>query len=170
MNLTEPLPIPITSEQGILDFYTAFSQSDFETMRRMIHPDCTLAFPGSSFPNRVRGRDAIVSLFQNIQAGMNGSLCFHNKWALFKGDMVAVHWFTTGLPAHGGHYMNRGVAWYQLKEGLIYEFQDFFDTEIIAAFWPDGEPCRDFSRAEKAVGRLLTYAIPEALTRYQTMG
>lgn len=161
--------IPLTCEQSILDFYDAFSASDFETMHRMMHPECTLEFPGSSFPNRVTGRDNIVELFRNIQAAMGNSLRFHNKWAIYKEDMTAVHWFTTGSPAHGGRYMNRGVAWYKLKEGLIYEFQDFFDTEIIAAFWPDGSPCTDFAAAQKAVECLLQYASPEALARYNQL-
>ena len=46
-------PLPLTSEQGLMDFYDAFSASDFETMRCMMHPECTLEFPGTSFPNRV---------------------------------------------------------------------------------------------------------------------
>ena len=161
--------IPLTSEQGILDFYNAFSAADFETMYRMIHPDCTLEFPGSSFPNRINGRDNIIDLFRNIQAAMGNSLRFHNKWVIFKDDMTAVHWFTTGSPAHGGRYMNRGVAWYKLKEGLIFEFQDFFDTEIIAAFWPEGNPCADFAAAQKAVERLKQYASPEALARFHQL-
>jgi ketosteroid isomerase-like protein len=158
-------PIRITAAQGIVDFYDAFSASDFETMHRMMHPDCTLDFPGSSFPNRTQGREAIIGLFQGVQAAMNSTLRFHNKWALFNGEQVAVHWFTTGQPAHGGRYMNRGVAWYRLEDGLIREFQDFFDTEIIAAFWPGGAPCTDFAKAEALVQRLCAYATPEALAR-----
>jgi len=162
-------PIRFTSEQSILDYYTAFSRSDFDTMQRMMHPDCVLDFPGSSFPNHVNGRDAIIELFRGVQAAMGGTLRFHNKWALHKGDMIAVHWFTTGRPAHGGRYMNRGVAWYLLKDGLIYEFQDFFDTEIIAAFWPNGAPCTDFRQSEAVVARLATYSMPEALARFEQL-
>ena len=169
MSVTTRAPIPLTSEQGILDFYNAFSISDFETMRRMIHPDCTLEFPGTSFPNRITGREAIIELFRGIQEAMGGSLRFHNKWAIFKDDMVAVHWFTTGSPAHGGRYMNRGVAWYRLKNGLIHEFQDFLDTEVIAAFWPNGTPCSDFTAAENTVERLTHYASAEALARFNQL-
>ncbi len=112
MSVTAQSPIPLTSEQGILDFYNAFSISDFETMHRMMHPDCTLEFPGSSFPNRIAGREAIIELFRGIQDAMGGSLRFHKKWAIFKDNMAAVHWFTTGSPIHGGRYINsknRGV-------------------------------------------------------------
>ncbi len=158
-------PIPINSEQGILDFYEAFSTGNFETMARMMHPDCVLDFPGSSFPNRVEGRDSIIELFRGVQTAMGNTLRFHNKWAIYKDDMVAVHWFTTGRPAHGGCYLNRGVAWYKLEGGLIRNFQDFFDTEIVSAFWPDGSPCTDFSKAESLVNRLRTYATPEAIAR-----
>jgi hypothetical protein len=38
-------------------------------MARMLHPDCELEFPGSSFPNRVQGRDAIIGLFLGVRAG-----------------------------------------------------------------------------------------------------
>ncbi len=63
--------------------------------------------------------------------------------------------------------MNRGVAWYKLEDGLIQELQDFFDTEIIAAFWPNGTQCADFSKAERLVNRLCTYATPEALASFE---
>ncbi len=162
-------PLPLTSEQSILDFYEAFSNSDFDTMRRMLHPDCTLEFPGSSFPNRVSGQEAIIELFRGIQEAMGSSLRFHSKWAIFKDDMAAVHWFTTGRPAHGGRYLNRGVAWYKLKDGLIHEFQDFLDTEIIAAFWPQGSPCSDFTAADNAVARLSHYASADALARFKQL-
>ena len=163
-------PLPLTSEQSILDFYSAFSGRDFDTMHRMLHPDCTLEFPGSSFPNRVTGREAIIEMFRGIQDAMGGSLRFHSKWAIFKGDMAAVHWFTTGRPAHGGRYLNRGVAWYKLKDGLIHAFQDFLDTEIIAAFWPQGSPCSDFKAADNAVERLSQYASADALARFNQLG
>ena len=169
MSETTGAPIALVNEQGILDFYDAFSSSDFETMHRMMHADCTLEFPGSSFPNRVAGREDIIDLFRGIQEAMGGSLRFHSKWAIFKDDMAAVHWFTTGRPAHGGRYLNRGVAWYRLKDGLVHEFQDFLDTEIIAAFWPDGTPCSDFTAAEKAVERIAHYASAEALERFNQL-
>lgn len=169
MTDTDQQPIRLSSEQGILDFYEAFSACDFDTMYRMIHPDCTLEFPGSSFPNRMSGRDNIIELFRGIQAAMGNSLRFHNKWAIFKDEMTAVYWFTTGSPAHGGRYLNRGVAWYRLKDGLIHDFQDFLDTEIVAAFWPEGQPCSDFTAAEQAVERLTHYASPEAMARYNSL-
>jgi ketosteroid isomerase-like protein len=100
-------PIRLRGEQAIRDFYDAFSASDFETMARMLHPDCELEFPGSSFPDRVQGRDAIIGLFQGVQAAFSGSLRFHNRWAMHQpradaGDLIAVHWYTTGCTATGG--------------------------------------------------------------------
>lgn len=148
----------ITSEQGIINFYHAFTNSDFELMATMLHEDCTLEFPGTSFPNVVKGRDNIIALLTGVQQAMGGTLAFHTKWAMFKDDMVAAHWYTTGNPAHGGAYMNRGVAWYKLKDGLVHEFLDFFDTQIITAFWPNGEPTEDFSDAESTVNNLYNYA------------
>lgn len=162
-----PKEIKLVDEQGIVNFYKAFSECDFETMFAMLHEECSLEFPGSSFPNCVSGRENIIELFKNIQLAMGNTLRFHPKWVLFKDDMTAIHWFTTGKPAHGGSYMNRGVAWYKLKDGLIYEFQDFFDTEIISAFWPDGFGCDDFSLAEQKVERLKSYATTEALERLE---
>lgn len=89
-------PIRLTGEQGIRDFYDAFSAGDFATLSRMMHPDCELEFPGSSFPNRVAGRDSIIGLFQGVRASFGGSLKFHNKWAMHQpnasaGDLIAVH-------------------------------------------------------------------------------
>ena len=150
--------ITITSEQGIIDFYDAFTKSDFTTMAAMIHEECVLEFPGTSFPNVVKGRENIIALLTGVQQAMNGSLAFHTKWAMFKTDMVAAHWYTTGNPAHGGAYLNRGVAWYKLKDGLIHEFLDFFDTQIVTAFWPKGKLTEDFSEAETCVENLYKYA------------
>lgn len=93
-------------------------------MSRMLHPACELEFPGSSFPNRSVGHDAIIALFQGVQAGFGGSLRFHNQWAMHQphagaGDLLAAHGFTTGRTATGGVYPNRGVAWYRLEDGLV---------------------------------------------------
>jgi ketosteroid isomerase-like protein len=163
-------PLRLTSDQSLIDFYEAFSASDFATMTRMLHPDCVLDFPGSSFPNRVIGRDPIMALFRGVQAAMAGTLRFHPRWVLFKPPQAAIHWFTTGAPAHGGRYLNRGVAWFRLEDGLIREFQDFLDTEILAAFWPDGAPCGDFSRSHALVARLREHAPAAALERLDSFG
>jgi ketosteroid isomerase-like protein len=167
-------PIRLRSEQAIRDFYDAFSASDFETMMRMLHPECELEFPGSSFPNRVQGRDAIIGLFQGVQAGFGGSLRFHNRWAMHQpkadaGDLIAVHWYTTGRTASGGAYLNRGVAWYRLEDGLVRNFLDFFDTEIVSAFFTGGQPAADFTRADALVDRLLPFAPAEAAQRLTSL-
>lgn len=166
-------PIRITDEQGIRDFYEAFTASDFATMRRMMHPDCVLEFPGSSFPNLITGRDSIMGLFEGVQAVMAGSLKFHIKWAMHQpqasaGDLIAAHWYTTGVTATGGRYINRGVAWYRLEDGLIREFMDFFDTEIIGSFFDNGQPTTDFARANALVGRLRAYAFADAVARFDS--
>lgn len=119
-----------------------------------MHPDCVLDFPGSSFGGTTRGREAILQLFRGIQQNMNGTLAFHCRWAMVDGDMAAVHWFTSGKPAHGGDYRNRGVAWFRLDSGLMIEFQDFLDTEIVAAFWPGGAPATDLAQAQRLVEKL----------------
>jgi ketosteroid isomerase-like protein len=167
-------PIRLRSEQAIRDFYDAFSASDFETMTRMLHPECELEFPGSSFPNRVQGRDAIIGLFQGVQAGFGGSLRFHNRWDMHQpkadaGDLIAVHWYTTGRTASGGAYLNRGVAWYRLEDGLVREFLDFFDTEIVAAFFPGGAPATDHTAADALVDRLCAFAPTEAVQRLKSL-
>ncbi len=167
-------PIRLRSEQAIRDFYDAFSAGDFATLARMLHPDCELEFPGSSFPNRVQGRDPIVALFQGVQAGFGGSLRFHHRWAMHQpqagaGDLIAVHWYTTGRTATGGAYLNRGVAWYRLEDGLVREFLDFFDTEIVAAFFPGGQPAADHARADALVDRMRAFAPAEAVARLQSL-
>ena len=155
----------ITTEQGIVDFYDAFSNCDFETIASMMHEECTLEFPGNFHPNLVHGKDNIVNLLKTMQEGLNGTLKFHTKWAMFQNDMVAAHWYTTANPAHGGAYMNRGVAWFKLKDGLVYEFLDFLDTEIISAFWPKGEPATELKEAERVVNTLYHYA-PKSVQSY----
>jgi hypothetical protein len=44
----------------------------------------------------VQGRDAIIGLFQGVQAGFGGSLRFRHRWAMHQpradaGDLFAVH-------------------------------------------------------------------------------
>jgi hypothetical protein len=39
----------------------------------------------------------------------------------------------------------------------------------IAAFWPKGTPCTDFSQCDAVVARLATYATPEALARLEQL-
>ena len=82
-------PLRLTGPQSFRDFYAAFSASDFETMERMLHPDCVLHFPGSSFPNRVEGRAPIMDLFRGVQAAMGGTLRFHQQWTMQQDDLLA---------------------------------------------------------------------------------
>ncbi|WP_028116637.1 nuclear transport factor 2 family protein [Ferrimonas senticii] len=159
------MPTFITNKQGIIDFYDAFSRSDFDTIAEMLHPDCQFEFPGTYHPNVVRGKSAILALLAAMQANLNGSLRFHTKWAMFDGDMVAAHWYTTATTQHGGAYMNRGVAWFKLKDGLVHQFLDFLDTEIINAFWPQGQDATHFAEANRLVEVLRSYA-PAAVNQY----
>ncbi|WP_349290665.1 nuclear transport factor 2 family protein [Crenobacter caeni] len=148
-----------------MDCYRAFSACDWDTMRRMMHPHCVLDFSGEPFGGRTEGRESILDMFRAIQGMMVGSLVFHCHWSILSGDLTAAHWFTTGKPAHGGLYLHRVIAWYQLQDSLIYRFEDFLDTQILAAFWPGGQPCTDFTEAERLVARLESIASPEALAR-----
>lgn len=156
---------PITSRQSIIDFYNAFSNCKFEVIRNMLHPECTLEFPGTFHPNIVQGCDQVIALLTHMQDGLNGSLRFHTKWAVYEDDMVAAHWYTTAKTEHGGAYMNRGVAWFKLKDGLVYEFLDFLDTEVLTAFWPGGIATKDFNQADRLVNTLYQYA-PEEVQIY----
>jgi hypothetical protein len=65
--------------------------------------------------------------------------------------------------------MNRGVAWYRLEDGLVREFIDSFDTEIVSAFFLGGQPAADFTRADALVDRLLPFAPAEAVQRLRSL-
>ncbi len=167
-------PLPLRDEDAIRSFYDAFSAGDFPTMAAMMHPACVPEFPGSSFGGKVDGRDAIMALFQGVQQGFGGSLRFHHRFAIHNprtrsGDQMAEHWYTTGRTATGGAYLNRGVAWYRLEDGLIRDFLDFFDTEIVAAFFPGGQPATEFARADALVDRLLPGAPEDAAARLRAL-
>lgn len=167
-------PRPMHSEDAIRAFYDAFSAGDFDTMAAMMHPECVLEFPGSSFGGRVEGRDNIMALFRGVQAGFGGSLRFHHRYAMHQpqtsaGDQIAAHWYTTGRTAAGGAYMNRGAAWFRLESGLIREFLDFFDTEIVGAFFPGGQPATAFAQADALVDRLRPFAPPQAIARLDAL-
>lgn len=90
---------------------------------------------------------------------------FYDAFSASAGDQIAEHWYTTGRTATGGAYMNRGVAWFRLEHGLIREFLDFFDTEIVGAFFPGGQPATDFTHADALVDRLRAFAPADALAR-----
>ena len=167
-------PRLLRTEDAIRAFYDAFSASDFDAMGAMLHPACVLEFPGSSFGGRVEGRETTLELFRGVQAGFGGSLRFHHCYAMHQphasaGDLIAEHWYTTGRTVAGGAYLNRGVAWLRLEEGLVRDFLDFFDTEIVAAFFPGGQPATDFGRANALVDRLRTIAPAEAVARLDAL-
>ena len=133
-----------------------------------------MEFPGSSFGARVEDRDHITGLFRGVQQGFGGSLKFHHRWAMHNpktrsGDKIAEHWYTTGRTATGGVYMNRGVAWFRLEGGLIHDFLDFFDTESVAAFFPDGQPVTEFGRANVLIAPLLPFAPQDAAARLKAL-
>ena len=167
-------PRPLLTEDAIRAFYDAFSASDFDAMGAMLHPVCVLEFPGSSFGGRVAGRETILELFRGVQAGFGGSLRFHHGYAMHQphasaGNLIAEHWYTTGRTVTGGAYMNRGVAWFRLEDGLVRDFLDFFDTEVVAAFFPGGQPATDFGRAYALVDRLRSIAPAEAVARWDAL-
>lgn len=122
----------------------------------------------------MQGNEAIIGLSQGVQAGFGGSPRFHHRWAMHQpqadaGDRFAVHSYTTDRKAGGGAYMNRGVAWYRLEDGLVREFIDSFDTENVATFFPGGYPAADFTRADALVDRLLPFAPAEAAQRLRSL-
>jgi ketosteroid isomerase-like protein len=167
-------PQPTWTEDAIRGFYDAFSASDFDVMGAMLHPACVLEFPGSSFGARVAGRETILELFRGVQAGFRGSLRFHHCYAMHQphasaGELIAEHWYTTGRTVTGGAYMNRGVAWFRIEDGLVRDFLDFFDTEIVAAFFPSGQPATDLLRANALVDRLRSFAPAEAVARLDAL-
>lgn len=165
---------PMHSEQAIRSFYDAFSASEFDAMEAMLHPDCILEFPGSSFGGQIAGRTAIMELFRGVQTGFGGSLRFHHRFAMHQphadaGDMIAEHWYTTGRTITGGAYMNRGVAWFRLEDGFVREFLDFFDTQIVDAFFPGGRPAENFEQGNVLVDRLRPFAPADALKRLDAL-
>ena len=141
----------ISTPEDLIRFYQAFSDSDFNYMLERLHPDCLLGFPGSSFGGNTRGSEAIIEKFRGIQHAMGGTLKFDCQHAWLQDQYGGVQWFTSGQPAHGGRYENRGVVLFRFKDGLIIDFQDYLDTEILAAFWPEGQPASDLSLAEALV-------------------
>ncbi len=131
---------PCRTGEDLVAFYAAFTRSDFEFMAQMIHEDCVLGFPGSSFGGKTLGREAIIDKFRGVQAALNGTLRFECDWAVVIGDRGVVQWYTFGTPAHAAAYRNRGAAIFRFHDGLIIDFQDYLDTEIIASLWPAGVP------------------------------
>ena len=67
------------------------------------------------------------------------------------------------------HILERGVAWFRVEDGLVRDFLDFFDTEIVAAFFPSGQPATDFLRANALVDRLRSFAPAEAVARLDAL-
>jgi hypothetical protein len=47
--------------------------------------------------------------------------------------------------------------------------RDFFDTEIVAAFFPGGQPASDHAAADALVDRLCAFAPAEAMARLKTL-
>lgn len=165
---------PLPSEEAIGAFCDAFSASEFEFMGGMPQADCVLEFPGGSFGGRVEGRETNLELFRNVQAGFGGSLRFQNCCAMHQsrasaGEQIAEHWYTTGRTVTGGAYLNRGVDWFRLENGLVRDFLDFFDTEIVAAFLPSGQPATDFLYANTLFDRLRSIAPAEAVARLDVL-
>lgn len=148
----EASPAKVTGDD-LKAFYNAFSGSDFDFMERMLHPDCVLGFPGSSFGGKTVGRKAIMNLFKGIQQIMDGTLRFEVDWAEVVGDRGVVQFYTFGIPPQGGRYQNRGAAIYRFSDGMIIDFQDYLDTEIIQAFWPNGQPSEPPDNIEELLSK-----------------
>lgn len=121
--------------------YNAVANRQWDPLREALHVDCVLGAPGTLLGGRFDGADAVIARMQQWQALFGGTLQYTYHWSLLSsnGERGVVQWYCHGHPERGGTYRNRGVTLFRLRDGLVIDWQEFYDTEVVAAIWPREE-------------------------------
>jgi ketosteroid isomerase-like protein len=127
------------------------NQGDYRLMLKMAHPDFELAFPGQNswatmFRPQHSGRHRHVThrgvaeatafaerfVAEGIQFRIEDILVNGPPW----NTRVAVraHSFITGPPGHDDAYNNRALLFLELRWGRLVRWEDYEDTERVAAW------------------------------------
>lgn len=127
------------NEQVVLDFFDAFSRSDREDIRKLLHPDAIWeqmapAMPGAGV---YRGQKAIVDELLNIIFGAFDRPPTPRvilKTLLSKGDLVVAETESRELSKDGRTYNNVYCWVVEMRDGRIAAIREYFDSHYAVLF------------------------------------
>ncbi len=130
----------MTTEQNIATVkstYEAFKRGDITAMLAIMNEDVSWITPGQRelipFAGQFKGRAAVAKCFESLEAS-EVVLTFEPHEFVAEGDSVVafVHYWAHAK-ATGKTYEGEGVHFFQLRNGKVASFREFFDPALAAS-------------------------------------
>jgi ketosteroid isomerase-like protein len=111
-------------------FYRSLQAKDIEAFAALWTPDAVYRVPVTpeGAPGQTVGRDAIVSSLREFFALFCDTRFTWQPEPMSDPQRAMATWTLDIQLRTGGTYQNRGVAIFQLKDGKISDFTEYFDT------------------------------------------
>jgi uncharacterized protein len=145
----EPTPVPTPNEQVIADWYRALNTVDLELFGALHAPDCVYNVSGHT---PISGRCDMRRLTEEVLPQVFGRLDLAEyrlavKWSIMCSDgrRVVGMMEGDGPGTNGKRYDQRYLHVFELRDGLITEVWEFFDTQLAAEvlfYDPERSPTR----------------------------
>lgn len=124
-------------EEDVRSFFDQVYAGEWDRIEERLDEDAVLDFAGRRFGGRFMGRRKVLVFLKQNQRLFKDGLKFTVHWAGMSGDRAVAQWTNEGTTRSGKPYSNRGVTVFRTAGGKIVEIQDYLDTEMIAATWPE---------------------------------
>ncbi len=125
------------TEEDIRSFFDQVYAGEWDRIEERLAEDAVLDFAGQRFGGRFMGRRKVLVFLKQNQRLFKDGLKFTVHWAGMSGDRAVAQWTNEGTTRTGMPYSNRGVTIFRTDGDKILEIQDYLDTEMITATWPD---------------------------------
>jgi uncharacterized protein len=123
--------------------YEAYKRGDIHAVLAIMDEEVHWTTPGLRnlipFAGQFKGRAAVMKCFEAIEAN-EIELAFEPREFVAEGDSVVVFVHYWGhARATGRTYEGEGVHFYQLRNGKVVSFREFFDSTLMASAYRLGD-------------------------------
>lgn len=137
-------PTAAENKRIVLEFLDALCRGDRDAARRTFAPDACWRYPASlGGPGVHRGRDAIFDVYFAVDEKLYESGTSHYDIevlrAIAEDDAVAVEMRHRGTTRDGRPYESDYHVLYALRDGLIREVHEYFDSLYVRRLYGDQE-------------------------------
>ena len=116
------------------DFVVQISRLDPNSrLADLLHEDASLVTPGSTFAANIYSRKEIIDYFNTQVFPKFNKVAFtpDNLYVDIEQSVVTVEWVSELEPKGKDAYANTGVWILKIKDGLVCEIREYFDTEKV---------------------------------------
>jgi len=111
-------------------FFDLLGQKDIDRWGELWHENGTITvpYPLEGFPDRIEGKDVILSGFRDLFANFESFASeLTGIYPAADSDAVCVEYRNRAVLTDGTVYTNENIAVFRFEDGLISEYHDYFD-------------------------------------------